>query len=56
MLASKQLTLDLVFVLLAAAVVLCVLAAGVVKQWTKSWMIPIGLACFAMATLVEWKW
>jgi hypothetical protein len=55
MLAAKSVTIDLVFCLLVAAVVLFVLATGVVKQWVKPWLIPIGLASFAAAVLVEWK-
>jgi hypothetical protein len=48
-----KLTVDLVFLLLVAAVGLFVLAA---TKWAKGWCLPIGLACVALALLIEWKW
>lgn len=50
----SHVTLDIVFLLLAVAAVLFVLAALV--RVAKPWMVPTGLACVAMAILIEWKW
>ena len=59
MLAAKTatFTFDLVFVFLLAAIVLFVLGSALLERFVKArgWFVPIGLACFAAAVLVEWK-
>jgi hypothetical protein len=51
---ADQITLDVVFVLLVAAVVLFAWE-GWRHRVDKAWRIPFGLACFAAAFLVQLK-
>ena len=50
---GKSLTINMVFVFLVAAIVCFILACNVIKQWAKPFWIPLGLAFFALACLVQ---
>jgi hypothetical protein len=52
---AKHETIDVVFVCFVIAIALFVLGTGVVRQWTKGWMVPLGLAFMALALLVQFK-
>jgi len=50
---GQTFSFNMVFVFLVLAIACFILACGVVKQWVKSFWIPLGLAFFAAACLVE---